>query len=110
MLLNQIGFEDSHHPDHVYKLKKVLYDLKQAPRAWNERLTVFLIDHCYDRGRVDKTLFVKHTRSDFIIAHIYVDDIVLSSTSHKLVKQFMEQLQKKFKMSMVGELSYFLVF
>ena len=27
------GFEDPLHPDHVYKLKKALYRLKQAPRA-----------------------------------------------------------------------------
>ncbi|CAM8972875.1 unnamed protein product [Rhodiola kirilowii] len=62
------GFEDPHHPAHVYCQKKALYGLKQAPRAWYERLTVFLIDHGYVRGGVDKTLFVKYTRSHFIIA------------------------------------------
>ncbi|CAM8948430.1 unnamed protein product [Rhodiola kirilowii] len=102
------GFEDPHHPAHVYRLKKALYGLKQAPRAWYERLTVFLINHGYVRGGVDKTLFVKHTRSDFIIAQIYVDDIVFGSNTQTMVDQFMEQMQKEFKMSMVGEMSYFL--
>ncbi|CAM8937170.1 unnamed protein product [Rhodiola kirilowii] len=102
------GFEDPHHPAHVYRLKKALYGLKQAPRAWYERLTVLLVDHGYVRGGVDKTRFVKHTRSDCIIAQIYVDDIVFGSNTQKLVDQFVEQMQKEFTMSMVGEMNYFL--
>lgn len=37
------GFEGPHHPEYVYKLKQTLYDLKQAPRAWYERLTQHLL-------------------------------------------------------------------
>ena len=44
------GFEDPHFPNHVYKLNKDLYSLKQAPRAWYERLTNFLIEKSYKRG------------------------------------------------------------
>lgn len=53
------GFVDPYLPDHVYKLKKALYRLKQAPRTWYERLTKFFLDHQFDRGYVDKTLFIK---------------------------------------------------
>ncbi|CAM8877747.1 unnamed protein product [Rhodiola kirilowii] len=59
-------------------------------------------------GEVDKTLFIKHTRSDFIIAQIYVDDIVFGSSNQKTVDKFVEQMQSEFKMSMVGEMCYFL--
>ncbi|CAM8965690.1 unnamed protein product [Rhodiola kirilowii] len=86
------GFEDPHHPASVYRLKKALYGLKQAPRAWHERLTMFLVNHGYVRGGVDKSLFVKHIRSDFIIAQIYVDDIVFGSNTQKLVDQFVGQM------------------
>ncbi|CAM8953821.1 unnamed protein product [Rhodiola kirilowii] len=102
------GFEDPHHHDHVYPLKKALCGLKQAPRAWYKRLIEFLINLGYVRGGVDKTLFVKHTRSDFIITQIYVDDIVFNSSNQRMVDKFVEQMQSKFKMSMVGELSHFL--
>ncbi|CAM8954199.1 unnamed protein product [Rhodiola kirilowii] len=102
------GFEHPHHPDHVYRLKKALYGLKQAPRAWYERLTEFLINHGYVREGVDKMLFMKHTRSDFIIAQIYVDDIVFGSSNQKLVDKFVEQMHSEFQMSMVGEMCYFL--
>ena len=54
------GFEDPYHPHHVYKLKKALYGLKQAPRTWYERLTQFLLQKGYQRGGVDKTLFIKN--------------------------------------------------
>lgn len=52
------GFQDPHFPDHVFKLQKALYGLKQAPQPWYERLIVFLIEYGFQRGSVDKTLFI----------------------------------------------------
>jgi hypothetical protein len=51
------GFEDLKHADHVYKLKKSFYGREQAPRAWYDRLSNFLIKSDFKRGRVDTTLF-----------------------------------------------------
>ena len=53
------GFVDPHRPDDVYKLKKALYDLKQAPWAWYVRLTAYLTDHGFKRKSADITLFIK---------------------------------------------------
>lgn len=53
------GFWDPYIPNYLYRLKKTLYRLKQAPRAWYERLTRFFMDHHFDRGSMDKTLFIK---------------------------------------------------
>jgi len=47
------GFQDPHHPHHVYKLKKALYGLKQAPRAWYECLTTYLLGKGFTRGQAD---------------------------------------------------------
>ena len=44
------GFENRKFPNHVYKLKKALYDLKQAPRAWYGRLTSYLLEKDFERG------------------------------------------------------------
>ena len=79
------GFEGPRRPDHVFKLKKVLYGLKQALRAWYECLTIFLVQKGYMREGVDKTLFIKNFNSDIIIAQIYVHDIVFGSTSNDKV-------------------------
>ena len=46
--------ENPHYPHHVFKLKRALYDLKQAPQAWYERLTNFLIEKGYERGGLIK--------------------------------------------------------
>ena len=42
------GFVDPHRPDDVYKLKRALYRLKQAPRAWYDRLTAYLTEHGFN--------------------------------------------------------------
>ncbi|KAM5546528.1 hypothetical protein ABKV19_002354, partial [Rosa sericea] len=102
------GFQDPHNLDHVYRLKKALYGLKQAPRAWYERLSTHLVEKGYTRGSVDKTLFVKRTKNDLIIAQVYVDDIVFGSTSRYLVKEFQSVMESEFEMSMCGELTFFL--
>ncbi|KAK2417316.1 putative mitochondrial protein [Trifolium repens] len=102
------GFVDPEHPNYVYKLKKALYGLKQAPRAWYERLTQFLEEQGYRKGGSDKTLFVKQEKGKFIIAQIYVDDIVFGGMSNAMVQHFVQQMQSEFEMSLVGELTYFL--
>nr|GEV15048.1 hypothetical protein [Tanacetum cinerariifolium] len=75
------GFVDQDNPSHVYKLKKALYGLKQAPRkAWN----------------------------DLLLVQIYVDNIIFSSTNTTMCNEFTNSMITKFKMSMMGQMSFFL--
>ena len=53
------GFENNKFPNHIFQLDKALYGLKQAPRAWYERLSNFLLENGFRRGKVDNTLFLK---------------------------------------------------
>jgi len=82
------GFEDLKHPDHVFKLKKSLYGLKQAARAWYDRLSNFLIKNDFKRGQVDTTLFRRTLEKDILVVQIYVDDIIFGSTNASLCKEF----------------------
>ncbi|GAA0161970.1 transmembrane signal receptor [Lithospermum erythrorhizon] len=102
------GFMDAHNLDYVYKLKKALYGLKQAPRAWYERLTVFLLKNGYIRGSVDNTLFIRKEKGNIMVTQIYVDNIVFGGVSDQMVKQFVQQIEGEFEMSMVGEMKYLL--
>nr|GEV27177.1 putative reverse transcriptase domain-containing protein [Tanacetum cinerariifolium] len=53
------GFKDPDYPDKVYKVVKALYGLHQAPRAWYETLTTYLLENGFQRGKIDQTLFIK---------------------------------------------------
>ena len=102
------GFEDPHFPNHVLRLKKTLYGLKQAPKARYDRLTHYLLDRRFKRGYADQTLFVKDDEDYLLVAQVYVDDIVFGATIDARAIEFFEEMKKEFKMSMVGELTFFL--
>ena len=102
------GFENQKFPNHVYKLFKSLYGLKQAPRAWYDRLSKFLLENDFNRGKIDSTLFVKHKNDDLLIVQVYVDDIIFGSTNDSLCKDFADCMSGEFQMSMMGELTFFL--
>ncbi|GJZ77134.1 putative ribonuclease H-like domain-containing protein [Tanacetum coccineum] len=61
-------FEDPDFPDRGYKVEKALYDLHQAPRAWYETLSTYLLDNRFKRGKIDKTLFIRRYKGDILIA------------------------------------------
>ncbi|GJR99525.1 retrovirus-related pol polyprotein from transposon TNT 1-94 [Tanacetum coccineum] len=102
------GFVDQDNPSHVYKLKKALYGLKQAPRAWYDMLSSFLISQQFSKGAVDPTLFTRHAGNDILLVQIYVDDIIFASTNTAMCNEFANQMTNKFKMSMMGQMSFFL--
>jgi hypothetical protein len=92
----------------VYKLRKVLYGLKQASRAWYGRLRGFLFERGFQMGKVDQTLFLLRQGKDILIVQVYVDDIVFGGLSNSLVGRFAEDMSREFEMSMMGELQFFL--
>jgi hypothetical protein len=92
----------------VYKLSKALYGLKQEPWSWYARLKMFLLEHGYVMGSVDKTLFTLNHGTDFLLVQIYVDDIIFGGSSHTRVSRFQEMMESEFQMSMMGELTFFL--
>nr|GEZ54460.1 hypothetical protein [Tanacetum cinerariifolium] len=76
-------FVDPDNPNHVYKLKKALYGLKQVPHAWRNG-------------------------NDLLLVQIYVDDIIFAASTLKLCDLFANLMCSKFKMSMMGKISFFL--
>nr|GEV17377.1 hypothetical protein [Tanacetum cinerariifolium] len=74
-------FEDPDHPNKVYRVVKALYGLHQAPTAWYETLATYLLEN---------------------------DDIIFGATNKDLGKSFKKLMKDKFKISSMGELTFFL--
>ncbi|GKE59504.1 uncharacterized mitochondrial protein-like protein [Tanacetum coccineum] len=101
-------FEDPNFRDRVFKVKKALYGLHQVPRAWYETLLTYLLDNEFQRGKIDKTLFIKRYKSDILLVQVYVDDIIFGSKKKELCNAFEKLMYEKFQMSSMGELTFFL--
>ncbi|GJW73536.1 retrovirus-related pol polyprotein from transposon TNT 1-94 [Tanacetum coccineum] len=101
-------FVDPHHPDKLYRLKKALYGLKHALRAWYDEFSNFLVSKGFLKGSIDPTLFITKHGDDILLVQIYVDDIIFGSTKPKLFKKFEKLMHNKFEISMMGELKLFL--
>ncbi|GJV77609.1 putative ribonuclease H-like domain-containing protein [Tanacetum coccineum] len=82
------GFEDPDFPDRVYKVEKALYGLHQSPKAWYETLSTYLLDNGFQRGKIDKTLFIKRDKGDILLVQVYVDDMIFGSTKKELCNAF----------------------
>nr|GEU77759.1 retrovirus-related Pol polyprotein from transposon TNT 1-94 [Tanacetum cinerariifolium] len=95
------GFVDPDHTTHVYRMKKALYRLTQAPRAWYDTLSRIL-NNKFSKGAVDPT--GKH----ILLAQIYVDDIIFALTNPKTCDIFSNEMSSTFQMSMIGQMSFFL--
>nr|GEZ97205.1 copia protein [Tanacetum cinerariifolium] len=101
------GFVDQDNPSHVYKLKKDLYGLKQAPRAWYDMLSRFLISQHFSKGAVDLALFIRNAGNNLLLVQIYVDEIIFASTNTAMCNEFANLMTTKFKISMMGKMSFF---
>ncbi|GKB30405.1 putative ribonuclease H-like domain-containing protein [Tanacetum coccineum] len=102
------GFKDPDFPSRVYKVEKALYGLHQAPRAWYETFSTYLLDNRFQRGKIDKTLFIRRDKGDIILVQVYVADIIFGSTKKSLCTEFEKMMHLKFQMSSMGELTFFL--
>nr|GEW36421.1 putative ribonuclease H-like domain-containing protein [Tanacetum cinerariifolium] len=102
------GFEDPDFSDKLYKIKKTLYGLHQAPRAWYKTLSTYLLDNGFHRGKIDKTLFIRRYKGDILLVQVYVDDIIFGSNKKKLCISFENMMHEMFQMSSIGELTFFL--
>ncbi|GJQ92037.1 putative ribonuclease H-like domain-containing protein [Tanacetum coccineum] len=91
------GFVDPKFPKKVYNVEKALYGLHQAPKAWYETLSTYLLDNRFYRGQIDKTLFIKRVKGDILLQK--EDGIFISQD------KYVGEILKKFGFSSIRTVS-----
>lgn len=102
------GFVDSTQPHHLCRLVKALYGLKQASRAWHARLGGALRDHGFVPSSADTSLFMLRRPDLTMYLLVYVDDIIVVSSSHSAIDRLVHGLQSEFAVKDLGSLRFFL--
>lgn len=92
----------------VCYLNKSLYGLKQAPRAWYSRFATYLLSIGFTKAKSDTSLFILRRGTDTVYLLLYVDDIVLTASSDRLLQWTISALQSEFSMKDLGPLHHFL--
>jgi transposase InsO family protein len=90
------------------KLHKSLYGLKQSPRAWNQKLDVFLKSIEFMKSEADPSVYVAQVGDVKFFIVVYVDDLILMCNDQNKLLQIKEELSQKFEMKDLGKLHFFL--
>lgn len=102
------GFVIEGSENKVYKLKKALYGLRQAPRVWNEKLNNVLERLKFTKCSKEPSLYHKRRGGNLRLVAVYVDDLLVTESSLELIVEFKKEMSKVFEMSDLGLLSYYL--
>jgi transposase InsO family protein len=101
------GYEDGDR-SMACRLHRALYGLRQAPRAWHNRLKKELEDLGYSTSDADPGLYVSATQGGKTFALVYVDDILIAADSMEAVDAFKATISSSFDVHDLGEASHFL--
>ena len=100
------GYEVLGEEYKVYKLKKALYCLKQAPRVWYKRIDSYFVNNGFSKCGYELILYVKVSNGgEILIAFLYVDDLIF--TTNMSINNFKAAMKNEFDMTNLGLMRYF---
>jgi histone deacetylase 1/2 len=102
------GYENPKTPHYVCNLDKSLYGLKQAPRAWFSKLSPKLEELGFLASKADTSLFIYNKSGIIMFVLVYVEDIIVTSSSNKAIDALLQDLNSTFALKDLGDLHYFL--
>ena len=103
------GYEIPGQENKVYRLKKALYGLNQAPRAWYNHIDSYLIQNGFQRSDCEPTLYIKaNQQGNMLIVCLYVDDWIFKSDFG--IEEFNSVMKDEFEMTDLGLWYIFWVF
>jgi hypothetical protein len=93
----------------VLKLIKTLYSLKQAPRAWNNRIDNYFQKNGFIKCPHEYSLYAKVCENgNILFVCLYVDDLIFTDNNPSMVKDFKKAMTQEFEMTDIGLMSYYL--
>ncbi|GJX30302.1 ribonuclease H-like domain-containing protein [Tanacetum coccineum] len=104
--INQLDVKNAFLHGHLTEIS--LYGLKQSSRAWFQRFSIYAIRAGFYHSKTDSSLFIFHKGSDTAYLLLYVDDIILITSSTSLLQRIISSLHAEFAMADLGLLNYFL--
>ncbi|GJW95627.1 ribonuclease H-like domain, reverse transcriptase, RNA-dependent DNA polymerase, partial [Tanacetum coccineum] len=102
------GFIKTEDKGKVYRLRKALYGLRQAPRAWYTKLDKTLKLLNFKKCALEQAVYTRTDKTSTLLIGVYVDDLIVTGTSKKEIESFKYQMQEQFEMSDLGLLAYYL--
>ena len=90
----------------VCKLKKSLYGLKQSSRCWNTVFKSHMEFINFSQCSAEPCIFVKREVEDLSIIAVYVDDLIVITSTPELMKNIKEDLAARFRMKDLGKLHH----
>ena len=102
------GFIIDGNANKVLHLRKALYGLRQAPRAWNAKLDAALAQLGFQRSSSEHGIYTRNHGESRLVVCVYVDDLMISGSSPAKIVLFKQEMKSIFSMSDLGLLSYYL--
>jgi len=93
----------------VLKLKKSLYVLKQASRAWNTRIDTYFKENGFKQCPYERAIYAKNSRGNMIFVALYVDDLTFMGNNNEMIEEFKGTMRREFEMTDLGLMKFFLV-
>ncbi|GJY21128.1 retrotransposon protein, putative, ty1-copia subclass [Tanacetum coccineum] len=102
------GFVNPKYPNHVCKLKRSIYGLKQASRQWNKRFDDEIKKFGFTQNPDEPCVYLKASGSYVAILILYVDDILLMGNNIPMLQDVKSYLGRSFAMKDLGDAAYIL--
>ena len=92
----------------VLKLKKALYGLNQAPRAWNSIIDKYFQENSFTKCPYEHAFYVNEKDGDILIVCLYMDYLIFTGSDPSLFEEFKRVMIKEFETTDIGLMAYYL--
>ena len=91
-----LGFAVKGEEHRVLRLRKALFELRQALRAWNAKLDATLGELGFTRCATKHALYMQRWGKEELIVGVYVDDLIITDARAEDIDSFKREMAARF--------------